>query len=232
MKQQMGWLRVGAWLSGWIGLACLLASCRAGAPTDALSADFYQILRSSEPGLPRRVYVIDSGDSLELVLPATGERRTVPGKTYGQWTFYRTEVDVDVFTLPFKIRPSRGGVPPQLNSNFNAALYLGRRIDFHNYRWQPITPTFGVRKLRSQGFSYGLFTGIGSATVNDLVTNNRVPYEYEGVVVDIGVAGIYDARIFNVGLAVGLDNLLDPNRRAWVYQRQPWFGVLFGLNLN
>jgi hypothetical protein len=59
-----------------------------------------------------------------------------------------------------------------------------------------------------------------------------VPYEYEGVIVDVGLAGIYDARIFNVGLAVGIDSLLDPNRRSWVYQRQPWFGVLFGLNLN
>ena len=232
MKQQSGWVRVGWVLSGWVALACLLVGCRAGAPSDSLSPDFYQILRSSETGLPRRVYVVDSGDSLELILPNTGERRTIPGKTYEQWSFYRAEVDVDVFTLPFKVRPARSGVPPQLNSNFNAALYLGRRLDFHNYRWQPITPTFGVRKLRSQGFGYGLFTGIGSATVNDLVTNNRVPYEYEGVIVDVGLAGIYDARIFNVGLAIGMDSLLDPNRRSWVYQRQPWFGVLFGLNLN
>lgn len=232
MKRQAGWLRVDLGLPGWVGLACLLVGCRAGAPTNALDADFYQILRSSEPALPRRVYVIDGGDSLQLVLPTTGERRTIPGKTYEQWTFYRTEVDIDVFTLPFKIRPSRAGLPPQLNSTFNAAAYLGRRLDFYNYRWQPVSPTFGVRKLRSQGFGYGLFTGIGSTLINDLVTNNQVPYEYEGVIVDVGLAGIYDARIFNVGFAIGIDNLLDANRRAWVYQRQPWFGVLFGLNLN
>ena len=232
MKQRSGWLNIGLGLSGLVGLACLLMGCRAGAPSDSLSPNFYQILHSSEVGLPRRVYVVDSGDSLQLVLPNTGERRTIPGRTYEQWSFYRAEVDVDVFTLPFKVRPARSGVPPQLNSNFNAALYVGRRIDFHSYRWQPITPTFGVRKLRSQGFGYGLFTGIGSATINDLVTNNRVPYEYEGVIVDVGLAGIYDARIFNVGLAIGIDSLLDPNRRSWVYQRQPWFGVLFGLNLN
>ena len=232
MTRRTGWLRVGLWLSGWASLVGLSVGCRVGAQNSTLDAEFYRILRSSDQSLPRRVYVIDTGDTLQLVLPKTGERRTVPGKAYERWTFYRTEVDVDVFTLPFKIRPSRGGVPPQLNSNFNAALYLGRRIDFHQYRWQPITPTFGVRKLRSQGFGYGLFTGIGSATINDLVTNNRVAYEYEGVIVNVGLAAIYDARIFNVGLAIGMDNLLDRNSRAWVYQRQPWFGVLFGLNLN
>lgn len=232
MKRQSYWFRVGLWLSGWLCSGLLVLGCRVGVPNTTLDADFYQILRSSEPGLPRRVYVIDAGDSLQLVLPATGERRTIPGRAYDQWTFYRTEADIDVFTLPFKIRPSRAGLPPQLNSNFNAALYLGRRLDFHNYRWQPITPTFGVRQLRSRGFGYGLFTGIGSTIVNDLVTNNRVPYEYEGVIVDVGLAGLYDARIFNVGLAVGIDNLMDPNRRSWIYQRQPWFGVLFSLNLN
>ena len=33
----------------------------------------------------------------------------------------------------FKIRQSQGTLPAQLNSNFNAALYIGRRIDLCNY---------------------------------------------------------------------------------------------------
>lgn len=225
--RQTGWrVLVGGALIGW------LAGCQAGRRATTLDADFYKILRSPEAGLPKRVYVKDHGDSLELILPKTGQRRIIPGRAYSQWVFSRTAVDIDVFTLPFKIRPSQGGIPPQLNSNFNAAAYLGRRLDFHRYRWQPVTPTFGVRKLRSQGFGYGLFTGIGSASINDLTTNGQLSYEYEGVIIDVGLAGIYDAKVFNVGLAVGIDNLLDPNRRLWVYQRQPWFGVLFGLNLN
>ncbi|MFD2574321.1 hypothetical protein ACFSUS_27045 [Spirosoma soli] len=198
-----------------------------------MEPSFYQIFRSAKPELAKRkVYVMDTGDTLQLVLPQTGERRSVPSRTYEKWSFYRTEIDVDVFTLPFKIRPSQAGLPPQLNSNFNAAVYLGRRLDFHQYRWQSITPTLGVRQLRSQGFGYGLFAGIGSATINDLVTSNRVGYEYEGVILDAGLAGIYDARVFNVGLAVGFDYLIDQNRQAWVYHNKPWIGVLFGLNLN
>ncbi|MBC3787787.1 hypothetical protein FHK02_4320 [Spirosoma sp. LMG 31448] len=175
---------------------------------------------------------MDSGDSLQLVIPATDGRRTLTKAMYSPLTFQRSEVDVDVFTLPFKIRPAQGNLPSQLNANFNAALYIGRRIDLYNYRWQPVSPTFAVRQLRSRGFGYGVFIGLGSVAINDFVTRSPVGIEYEGVILNAGVAAIYDARIFNVGLAVGIDQLTDRNRHQWIYQQKPWFGVLFGLNLN
>ncbi|MDB5268871.1 MAG: hypothetical protein JWP58_1911 [Hymenobacter sp.] len=56
--------------------------------------------------------------------------------------------------------------------------------------------------------------------------------DYEGVVLHGGLAAIYDARAFNIGLAAGLDQLLGPDGQHWVYQHKPWFGVLFGLDLN
>ncbi|AQG80262.1 hypothetical protein AWR27_13610 [Spirosoma montaniterrae] len=210
----------------------LLSGCRVSSPTSTLNPGYYRVLRSPESDLPRRVYVIDTADSLKLLIPGTGQQRIVSAKAAQNWAFYSPKIDIDVFTLPFKVRPARSGLPPQLNSNFNAALYAGRRLDFHRYTYQPVTPSFGVRKLRSQGFGYGLFAGIGSATINELVTNKQINYTYEGVILDVGIAAIYDAHIFNIGLAVGVDNLMDPNRRVWLYQRQPWFGVLFGLNLN
>jgi hypothetical protein len=45
-------------------------------------------------------------------------------------------------------------------------------------------------------------------------------------------AAIYDARVFNVGVAVGIDQLLGSDADYWLYQRKLWFGLLFGLNLN
>lgn len=69
-------------------------------------------------------------------------------------------------------------------------------------------------------------------TINDFLTRIPLGVEYEGVIINAGVATIYDARIFNIGLAVGLDHLMDANRQHWIYQHKPWFGVLFGLNLN
>ncbi|RYF72545.1 MAG: hypothetical protein EOO39_11990 [Cytophagaceae bacterium] len=210
-----------------------LTSCRVTAPQGSLEPDFYQIIHAPQTDMfSQKVYVLDASDSIQLINPRTDQRQFIAGPAYKSWTFQRAEVDVDVFTLPFKIRPAQGMLPGQLNSNFNAALYVGRRIDLYNYRWKPITPTYAVRQLQSRGFGYGFFTGIGSVTINDFVTRLPIGIEYEGVVINAGIATIYDARIFNIGLAVGLDHLMDANRQQWIYQQKPWFGVLFGLNLN
>ncbi|GAB3248765.1 hypothetical protein GCM10027347_05400 [Larkinella harenae] len=215
-----------------VGPGCWVG-CRVQSPQGIMEPDFYRILQKTQPGLKGRdVYVVDSGDSLELVFPQTDHRRVVRSPDYKTWTFRRTEVDVDVFTIPFKIRPARAHLPAQLNSNFNAALYVGRRTDLYNYRWKTVSPSFAVRQLQSRGFGYGLFAGIGSTSISDFVLRRPIGVEYEGVVLDAGVAAIYDARVFNVGIALGVDHLLDVNRRNWIYQQRPWFGVLFGLNLN
>lgn len=210
-----------------------LYGCRVNTSQGSLEPGFYRITHATASDLNgQKIYVVDTGDSLRLVIPAHDQRRVLPGPVYQSWTFRRNDLDVDVFTLPFKIRPAQPSLPGQLNSNFNAALYVGHRIDLFNFRQKLVTPTFGIRQLQSRGFGYGLFAGIGSAAVNDFVTRSPIGVEYEGVVVDAGLATIYDARIFNIGLAVGFDHLLDSNRRQWIYQQKPWFGVLFGLNLN
>ena len=215
-----------------VGLG-FLQGCRVQSSSGVLEPGFYRILQPAQTDLSgQKIYVVDSGDSLQLLIPFSDQRRFVHQSDYQSWTFHRTEIDVDVFTLPFKIRPARASLPAQLNSNFNAALYLGRRIDFYKYRWKPVMPSFSVRQLRSQGFGYGLFTGIGSTSINDFVMRKSIGIEYEGVVINAGIAAIYDARIFNVGFALGIDHLMDTNRQDWIYQQRPWFGVLFGLNLN
>ncbi|MBD2701323.1 hypothetical protein IC229_11790 [Spirosoma sp. BT702] len=212
---------------------CALQSCRVTSSVSTLEPDFYSIRSMNQPELRNeKHYVIDSGDTLQLLVKQIDKRQYVAPSTYKYWTFRRSEIDVDVFTLPFKIRPAQGLLPAQLNSNFNAALYVGRRVDLYNYRWQSVTPTFGVRQLRSRGFGYGFFAGIGSTSMTDFVTRSPIGIEYEGVVLDAGIATIYDARVFNVGLAFGIDYLADANRQHWIYQQKPWFGVLFGLNLN
>jgi hypothetical protein len=47
-----------------------------------------------------------------------------------------------------------------------------------------------------------------------------------------GIAGIIGINNFTLGLAVGFDNLLDKNKKVWVYQGKPWLGLAFGLNSN
>lgn len=137
-------------------------------------------------------------------------------------------IDLDIFTIPFKIRPSVAGFPEQLNPNFSAALYLGRR---HN-SYRIARNGMGVSKIYSAGFGYGFFTGLGAVTMNPFVTGNSINYEYDGMVLMGGFAAIYDAKKFNIGVSVGIDHLVDKNQNAWIYQQKPWFGVLFGIDIN
>ena len=144
---------------------------------------------------------------------------------------YRNTFDIDVLTVPFKIRPSVKGFPEQLTANFDAALYLGRRRD--NYEISNVRSKGGSNlQLTGVGYGYGGFIGLGSVTMNPFVTNQQIDYEYDGFVINGGFAGIYDAKKFNIGLAVGADFLVDKNRHSWIYQGKPWLGVLFGINLN
>ncbi|UOR04494.1 hypothetical protein MUN82_16295 [Hymenobacter aerilatus] len=140
--------------------------------------------------------------------------------------------DLDVFTLPVKARLPRAGVPVQLNTTFNAALYVGRRLDFYYLHNHLRTPWQQTPRIRATGLGYGLFFGMGSTIITSDVTRQRPGPEYEGFVLHAGAATIYDARIFNIGLAMGFDNLLGPDRTYWIYQRRPWLGLLFGLDLN
>jgi len=143
----------------------------------------------------------------------------------------RNTFDVDILTVPFKIRPSVRGFPEQLTADFDAALYLGKRRD--NYTIKNVK-TRGNSKLQltGAGYGYGGFIGLGSVAMNPYVTQNAIDYEYDGFVINGGFAGIYDAKKFNIGLAVGTDFLVDKNRSSWIYHGKPWIGVLFGIDLN
>lgn len=124
-------------------------------------------------------------------------------------------LDINIITIPFKIRPSAEGFPMQLNTNFSTALYLGKR-----------------KEMLKSGYGYGILIGIGAVTMNPDVTKQKITEEYDGFVSSLGLAGLYDAGRFNLGLAAGIDHLMDNNRQKWIYQHKIWIGVLFGINLN
>ncbi|WP_141106630.1 hypothetical protein [Hymenobacter gelipurpurascens] len=224
----------------------MLAGCAAVGQLDQLPEGQYRAIQTNEatlrqalpPGRP--LYARQQGDTLffraDSLSPAQAKWPSLPA-------FYRLRpghhvvvaarrFDLDVFTIPFKIRPSRGGVPLQLNTNFNAALYLGRRLDFYHLTSHQLLGGRRQPVVRTTGLGYGLFTGLGSSLITPDFTRQQAVTEYEGFVVHAGAAAIYDAHIFNLGLAIGADHLLGPDGRSWIYQHKPWFGVLFGLDLN
>ncbi|WP_310396895.1 hypothetical protein [Hymenobacter sp.] len=220
-----------------------LSGCAVVGNVAQLDDDYYRLVRRASPDslvaavhAAKHFYGQQHADTLLLTpqngpgAPVTYRYRLRPDQRV---LLLRRRLDIDVFTIPFKVRPPRGGVPVQLNTNFNAAIYVGRRLDFYSLRTKRTTPFGPTPHIRATGLGYGAFVGAGSTIVNPDVTGQRATIaEYEGLVVHGGVAAIYDARAFNIGLAAGLDQLLGPDGRYWIYRRKPWFGILFGLDLN
>lgn len=225
------------------GLNYLLVGCAAVGHLPALEPGDYQFYRTNDPALntavgPDRAFYIEQvQDSLKFYGQSATDtpphRFSYAVRRGRHVVLLDRKFDLDVFTIPFKARPPRGPVPVQLNTNFNAALYVGRRLDFYHVNGRQLLDGHHAAQVRTVGLGYGLFTGLGSTAVSaDVLGRPGTGVEYEGFVVHAGAATLYDARIFNLGLALGFDQLLGPDGRHWLYQRKPWFGVLFGLDLN
>lgn len=145
---------------------------------------------------------------------------------------YKDSFDFDFITIPFKYRFSKDGIPGQISSELNASLYLGVRKDV--FYLQQFKKPSGRKSLntRHYGLSFGVFSGIGNALINNDYTRSQVKREYQGIVWNNGLSFNMAINNFTAGLAFGFDHLLDSNQQFWIYQEKPWLGLSFGLNLN
>ena len=178
------------------------------------------------------VYKINSNNVLDtlfvkLVYPQKKSESKILSNNFSQASF-----DIDFLTIPFKYRQKTVYLPQQFNTNLNGVIYLGYRNDIYNISYKKTPLNTFVRKTTHYGISYGLFTGLGGTTMNPWVTNNQISSEYDGVVWSKGLGAIIGVDNFSIGLAIGVDNILDQNKSYWIYQNKPWFGLAFGLNLN
>lgn len=146
--------------------------------------------------------------------------------------FRQNTFDIDVLTIPFKYRPSVKGFPRQFNVTYNGAVYLGYRSDVYHLLYETTPLGVSRRNINHYGYSFGFFSGIGTARIDEYVTENNVGIQYDGVINLTGVALIVGINNLSVGLTGGVDFLLDQNRRYWINHKQPWIGLSFGLNLN
>lgn len=147
-------------------------------------------------------------------------------------SFSKYSFDIDFLTMPLKYRPSQDEVSSQLNANLNGALYFGFRTDNYKIRYVANPLKKSDRTINHYGFSVGAFTGLGNTAMTPTTTHNNIAIEYDGIVWTKGIAGIIAVNNFTVGLSLGFDNLLDKNKKYWIYETKPWFGLAVGLNLN
>ena len=141
--------------------------------------------------------------------------------------------DIDILTALVKVRPQAKYVlPTQFNANFNGNIYVGHRTDIYQIHYKKNPLDIYQRQINHFGFSGGLFLGLGNTALNPSTTYNAISTEYDGLVLQKGIAGIIAVNKLTIGVGVGFDNLLDKNNKSWIYENKPWFGLILGLNLN
>jgi hypothetical protein len=169
---------------------------------------------------------IDSNKAIRLAFPAKKPTQ------FSDLTFSAKTFDLDILTVLFKYRPPAAGFPPQFNTTFNGAAYIGYRTDLYklSYKGNPMHEF--KRTIAHYGYSFGFFSGFGTARIDEFDTNNTVTIEYDGIVNLSGIALIIAVDKLNAGLSLGVDHLLDKNHNNWVNNSKTWIGLSIGLNIN
>jgi hypothetical protein len=175
------------------------------------------------------VYVENEADSLAIFDVLTQNKIN---KTKEKMMFETSAFDLDVVTILFKIRPANSVLPTQINTDFNGSFYGGFRRDIYSVQEKRNPINQLTREINHFGFGVGFFSGVGATAVNSSTTNNAIQTEYDGVVWQNGVAGIFAVNKLTLGISLGLDHLFDTNKDAWIYQNKAWLGLVIGLNLN
>jgi hypothetical protein len=132
--------------------------------------------------------------------------------------FTKRSIDIDITTIPFKYRFAVDGQAPQLNVDFNAAIFVGRRYDKYHIH-SDIDP-FGKShyQLISRAYDFGVFLGFGSTLISPFTTSQIYQQEYNGMVIQYGLAVFLESKVASFGLAGGLDYLMSPYKDIWIYQ--------------
>ncbi|MEA5460901.1 hypothetical protein VB796_17710 [Arcicella sp. LKC2W] len=182
-------------------------------------------------------YVENNADSIKITNLASKISTNLPEQirifSPIKQRFIKSSLDIDILTTLLKIRPQvKQIIPAQLNTAFNGNLYIGHRTDVYQISYQQNPLNNYKRKVNHFGFSGGVFVGLGNTVMTPTTTNNSISTEYDGIILQKGLAGIIAVNKLTIGLSIGFDNLLDTNQDLWIYQNKPWFGLMLGLNLN
>ena len=147
-------------------------------------------------------------------------------------TFRRKSIDIDLTAVLLKCRLPVDNHPAQMITDFNAALYAGWRTD--NFRIRKEMDPIGRSRdeIIHRGYDFGLFAGTGATVIGPFSTNNIVTDEYNGMIIEFGLAGFLETNFASFGIAAGFDYLLSDDRNSWIYNKKPWIGLIVGIALN
>ena len=146
--------------------------------------------------------------------------------------FIKKSLDIDLTTILLKYRPSVKELPAQMITDFNMAIYAGWRHDKYFIKNNGNDVGKGLEHIIRRGYDFGIFAGPGTTSINPFSTMNMVENEYNGMILQYGLAGFLESNVASFGIAAGFDYLLSRDRKIWIYNNQPWFGLIIGIALN
>ena len=158
--------------------------------------------------------------------------KTTDSLIFNRMVFKKQSLDVDITSILLKYRPSVYGLPAQLTTDLNMALYVGWRHDYFHLigKKDPLDRSYA--KVSNRGFDIGVFAGPGATLISPFTTQNKKSDEYSGMIIQTGIAGFIESNVASFGLAIGYDYLLNPDRKIWIYNNKPWVGFVVGIALN
>ncbi|WP_026898823.1 hypothetical protein [Daejeonella oryzae] len=146
--------------------------------------------------------------------------------------FKKQSLDIDITSIFLKYRPSVYGLPAQLTTDLNTALYTGWRYDSYQIISNKDPLGKNSYKINNRGYDFGVFAGPGTTLISSFSTRNNRSDEYNGMIIQGGIAGFIEFSIASFGFAVGYDYLLSQDRKIWIYNNKPWVGLVVGIALN
>jgi len=144
----------------------------------------------------------------------------------------KTSFDIHLTSVLIKYRFSTPSLPNQFSNNFNGAFYAGIRKDFFRFRDDNSPLKTKRQHMNHTEIDAGAFAGLGTTPINASVTENNVTAEYDGLVLQKGVAVFIGIQNLSIGVGLGWDQLMDKYRIYWIYREKPWIGLVLGLKLS
>ena len=204
------------------------------------NSGYYQL--ESKQKIEQNVYVAVTDEKIDAYhltkkKPDTNAFLTIPLKPadsiqLNPVVFKKESLDVDITAILLKYRPSVYGLPGQMTTDFNVALYAGWRHDSFKIvsRMDPLGKIH--TKINNWGYDFGFFAGPGTTLISPFTTQNEVIDEYSGMIIQTGIAGFIESNVASFGIALGFDYLLNSDRKVWIYNKKPWLGFIVGIALN
>jgi len=207
--------------------------------THGFDSGYYK--HSLEKGRAEKVYLDITDDTVAvhpMIENKPGQSETVLplGKADSLYLFpsrfSKTSLDIDITSVFFKYRPATDELQAQLTAELNVALYAGWRHDY--YRIEGKKDPLGKINYTviKRGFDVGILAGPGTTFVGPSTTKTSITKEYNGMILEYGLAGFLETNFASFGVAVGFDHLLGSDRSVWIYNQKPWIGFVVGIALN